>query len=578
MESTFKTFKILKYFEKYHGKEIKINTNKEDIDFDFLFNKYSLPHLLGLHYQYKRDRKNYFDENNNIVIPKQMYKDIINKKISDQEILNKISVNTKDYRQTNSVKQRIDTFLEFMQNLEKGYIVENTSEKSDIKSNYIIVEDKNKKYHHLFIMKTENGSLLLEYNDEKSRKYLETYFVRNNDKYFKKSKIKENIKSIEVYDEEKGSYIPFSFREDINMRKNGKNTEVKSMEKNINELLKELIDGKVFNADQKREIKQGLINGLTIDQVSTYADKKYNCHQMNVIRAGLESGLTKDEIRLYADERFNSLQMEQIRYAIQDNISNDEIMLYADPKFDWEQMREIFWGLYEGLAVGLYDDPKFNSMQMQEIRLGLESGLFVSLYADPQFNCEQMYEIRLGLEKDLDTRLYANPKFDGKEMHKIRQYLEEGVDLSAYANDKLNFQQIEQIIWGINKGLEVSLYADEKFDWEQMRQIRYGLESGLDVSLYANEYFDWKQMEQIRKGIESGLDVSVYADPKFDFEQMEEIRLGLENGLSIEQVGIYANEKYNWKQMVQIRAGLENGLSIDEIIGNDIKREDELER
>ena len=236
MDKTYKTYEILKYFEKYQGKEIKIDTNKEDINFDFLFNKYSLPHLLGLHYQYRKDGRSYFNVNNEVMTGRKLYDEIINKKISDQEILNKISVNTKDYMQTNSVKQRIETFLEFMQNLEKGYIVENTSEKSDIKSNYIIVEDKNKKYHHLFIMKTDNGSLLLEYNDEKSRKYLETYFVRNNDKYFNKSKIKENIKSIEVYDEKTNRYIPFSFDEEkqkiLNQQMEKENKEEKEMDKN----------------------------------------------------------------------------------------------------------------------------------------------------------------------------------------------------------------------------------------------------------------------------------------------------------------------------------------------------------
>ena len=209
MEKNYKAFKILKYFEEYDGERIKING--KTVEFDILFNKYSLPHLLGLHYQYRKDGRSYFNIDNEVMTGKKLYDEVINKKISDQEIYKRIENN--NVNKINSVKKRINTFLDFMKNLEKGYIVENIKRKNfGGQVNYFVVEDDKGNYNHLGI-KSENGVDVIDGYNKNTDKLI-TYIIQNHNKYFSRSKIQENIKSIEVYNKEKESYIPFSFNKE----------------------------------------------------------------------------------------------------------------------------------------------------------------------------------------------------------------------------------------------------------------------------------------------------------------------------------------------------------------------------
>ena len=96
---TYKVYDTLKYFEKYDGKRVRITYGNQE--FNILFNKYSVPHLLGLHYQYKEyasDNNKYrVDENNNVVMANDIYDKIINYQISDEDIYRKIKTNNPDY-------------------------------------------------------------------------------------------------------------------------------------------------------------------------------------------------------------------------------------------------------------------------------------------------------------------------------------------------------------------------------------------------------------------------------------------------------------------------------------------------
>lgn len=212
----YKVFETLKYFERYDCERIKITAN--NIRFELLFDKYSLPHLLGLHYMYKARKINkrvmYFDENNQRMTGTKIYA-LIDSNTSDDEVFKKINENNPE--QLKLVKDRVNTFSDFMKNLEYGYVVENTKiENLGGHVNYFVVQDDQGNYNHLGI-KTENGvDVIAEYNDNISK--LITYFKRNNNSYFKGSSIKENIISIEIYDRDQDTYIPFSFDQEKNER------------------------------------------------------------------------------------------------------------------------------------------------------------------------------------------------------------------------------------------------------------------------------------------------------------------------------------------------------------------------
>lgn len=83
--------------------------------------------------------------------------------------------------------------------------------------NYLIIQSKENEYYHLGIFSSDNGTLLLEFDElNKDKSFLKTYFVEDNIVYFDKSNIIEEIQSISKYSEDLEEYIPFSFDEEKN--------------------------------------------------------------------------------------------------------------------------------------------------------------------------------------------------------------------------------------------------------------------------------------------------------------------------------------------------------------------------
>ena len=213
---SYKAYETIKYFEQYDGERIYIKSDKAQ--FDILFNKFAIPHLLGMQYMYESGIVNgrlvYIDENNRKMSGKKIYDSIL-VGMSDEEIFERIKKNNPSM--LSSIKNRIETFTHFMKNLENGYIVENVkTDNLGGKVNYFVVQDDNGNYNHLGI-KSENGIDIIDgYNENTSK--LITYFKRKDNIYFDGSKIHEDITLIEVYDRDLESYIPFSFDKEKNER------------------------------------------------------------------------------------------------------------------------------------------------------------------------------------------------------------------------------------------------------------------------------------------------------------------------------------------------------------------------
>ena len=183
---TYNIQNILKSLEKYNEMDLLIQSETKEFDITFA-NKYN-PYLLGL--PYINERKNL----NGI----KLYNYIFDNNLSDQEIFN-----------------RVETFPEFLKNLEEGIIVEKTLD-SKMNVNYLIIQNKDDEFYHLGILSGSNGALLVDFDnieDKREKDILKTYFIEPNKEYFKDSNIAELIKSIERYDEKEKRYIPFSFDE-----------------------------------------------------------------------------------------------------------------------------------------------------------------------------------------------------------------------------------------------------------------------------------------------------------------------------------------------------------------------------
>ena len=205
-EKTYKVQEILNWYKKFENIDIKIQGNTKEFDIE-IRDKY-LPHLLGLQY---------INSNDSNIRGKRLYSYIKDNNLSDQEILSRVEQNYGPGKRRD-IYNRLETFPDFLKNLEEGIIVEKTLD-TKMNVNYLIIQNKDDEFYHLGILSGSNGALLVEFEnieDKREKDFLKTYFVEANKDYFKDTSIVEQIKSIERYDEKEKEYIPFSFDDEKN--------------------------------------------------------------------------------------------------------------------------------------------------------------------------------------------------------------------------------------------------------------------------------------------------------------------------------------------------------------------------
>ena len=260
---TYKVQSILKEFGKYNMNLLIETKNK---NFEINFNKYVIPHLLGLQYMGEKKLKGY-----------ECLRMIKRYNLSDQEILNIVEKNdnSKYHDQKDNVEKRINTFEMFMKSLEKGIVVEKTLPTQMI-VNYLIIQTKEGNYHHLGILSGDNGALLESYDNlEKDIKdIMKTYFVEDNKDYYNKSKIFENITNISYYNEQQEEYLPFSF----DTEKQAKLDEVAKIDKNYDyhEALSKPIEEIKKEKQAFMNLKKTIIDYYNYEFSDTYDYKDFD--------------------------------------------------------------------------------------------------------------------------------------------------------------------------------------------------------------------------------------------------------------------------------------------------------------
>ena len=236
-----KVQKIFEWFKQFNKIDIKIQGETKEFDIE-LGNKY-LPHLLGLQYM---------NDSSSSIRGYALYKYIEKNNFSDKEILEKVKNNNPHMEE--AAKNRIETFQEFMENIENAFIVERSipDSKTNIKSNYFIVQSKGNDFLHLGIKQENIGSFISEFDiTPKKDSWLETYFSRNNITYFQDSKIIEEIKGLYKYNEDKQEFEKFAFTgKEI---KYEKENNLENVSTKIREKKKVLIPKKIKNNDRDNE-------------------------------------------------------------------------------------------------------------------------------------------------------------------------------------------------------------------------------------------------------------------------------------------------------------------------------------
>lgn len=282
--------------------------------------------------------------------------------------------------------------------------------------------------------------------------------------------------------------------------------------KKIDEMATQICSGRKFSKNRMDEIRLGLKNGLSTEQVSFYANPEFTANQMREIRVGFENKLSMEKVMIFAKPEFGSVRMGNIRTGLEKGFDSWKIKLITDESFNDDQAGVI----YEGLGMGLTEDQ-------------------IMTYAKSEFHFEQMHMVLLGFQISLSLEkilLYAKPDLKLHCMVLAWEGFKEGLSID-----------------------EVNLYVRSELSKEQMEEIRAGFYAGLSIEkvrTFADATFTPVRMKEIRTGYENGLDigqVSVYAKPEFECYQMQEIREGFERGLTMEQVRSYANPWTHYEDM-----------------------------
>ena len=170
---------IFRWFNKFDKKDIRIQGKTKE--FEIEIRNHYLVHLLGLQY---------INSNTKAMSGRMLYNYIQVNNLSDEDILSLVKKNNPN--KFKSVTKRIDTFQNFLEELENSYIVEKTNKSTQIKSNYLVIQLKNNLIMHLGINKNEMGDSIESFEIiPKKNSYLETYFLQKND-------MKEIIKKMSV--------------------------------------------------------------------------------------------------------------------------------------------------------------------------------------------------------------------------------------------------------------------------------------------------------------------------------------------------------------------------------------------
>lgn len=276
MNNTIK--EIVEWFKHFDGEDVKIIG--ETIEMNMNIQLLQLPHLLGLHYM---NPKTY---SNNA-------KFILNKinKYTDEEIYSRINTYHGN-RILQNVKNRVNTFKDFMENITDAKIVEMTHHNTKLKSKYLIINTDDGFTRHLALLESQVDQIYKIY-------FPETYLFQRNSNYYKESKILENVEKLLFYDEKNDLWRGGSFDYDKEqlLKKCTLNkvsyspSEYKKIKSRIIYKKFNFIPLRGFNVFEKELSLQEISSYLEYDGMSTIGDDFYDITQdENDLYFNIETG------------------------------------------------------------------------------------------------------------------------------------------------------------------------------------------------------------------------------------------------------------------------------------------------
>lgn len=94
-----------------------------------------------------------------------------------------------------------------------------------------------------------------------------------------------------------------------------------------------------FNKDQFSMIEHGRMLGLSLDQINMYAHPDIDNHSMRTIIDCIMNGMTDDQIKVIANPKLKNLgKVTQAVIGFKQGLTVDQVSTYAKPEYTVAQM------------------------------------------------------------------------------------------------------------------------------------------------------------------------------------------------------------------------------------------------
>ena len=307
------------------------------------------------------------------------------------------------------------------------------------------------------------------------------------------------------------------------------------------------------------EVLLGLRNGLSVEDVSTFANPSFTANQMKEIRLGFENIEDRELVFIYLDPKYSEIKMKVCRELLEAGFEKEKVTIYLNtPEYSYNELLEVELGIRHGLSV-------------KEL----------SYYAKREYNCDQMRVLRRAFESGIsfkEIHLVAKALFDPEQMEKIanafiKDKLE--IDMVALASRVcFDINQMEEILDGIKLGFskeQIELYSDPKYSAHRMRIIKVILkefpESDVLINLLLNSNLDSLRIKMIEEAIYKKYNAEIITflvkNVDFDIDKLTMLINALDDGISFDTLTKIC--KYNKKCLPIIIDGLKCGIDISDI-------------
>lgn len=274
------------------------------------------------------------------------------------------------------------------------------------------------------------------------------------------------------------------------------------------------IINKEFSPLQLKEIREGLRDGLSREQVLLYSrtNRKNNIpvfasQQMKIIKQVLLAGLNPSD---FLHRELSAADMEkQYRKLIP---KQKEDILRESGLFNEEQLKVLTEAIAHGFDTKQIENPDYQPKQMQEYLFAkYENHLRddqLMILSNPAFQAGQMREIRLGYTAGINAGTYANPCFSEAQMMVLREGKTSGIDISAFVTPNYTAMQMQVITDALKCGISTDILEriiHSQYSASQMTVMVEAALSGYDITRYVKESMSPDTIQFLYQAMRKGL-------------------------------------------------------------------------